>query len=255
MSSGVDRSCSVDLDGLHHLPQYLHFFTSKSSLILLHSSSCACLRRNDHGGHCVRRRCAVHISAAMLPRSPVRSIREPVTHSSAVGESQKGPQARPERHPADRDKCIMAPTHPMVSPEAVSYLREHSDHEGDLQPTLTPANTATSFRPFDTDSGSEYSERDTACEDQDLSLPTRQARSSSTPASGPRKGILQSPRPRSPSAGDVKTDKQKRAHFDEHLLELDAAIRRVATDPSHLHSTTPSGLHSQGAAAEVLPRA
>ncbi|PPJ54482.1 hypothetical protein CBER1_02523 [Cercospora berteroae] len=99
----------------------------------------------------------------------------------------------------------MAPTHPVVSPEAPLYPREHLDHEGDLQPTSTPANTVTSLRPFDTDSGSEYSEPDAACEDQDLPLPTRQARSSSTPASGPRKGILQSPRPRSPSAGDSST--------------------------------------------------
>ncbi|WPA98485.1 uncharacterized protein RHO25_003097 [Cercospora beticola] len=191
----------------------------------------------------------------MLHRSPIRSIREPTTHSPTVGERQKRPQARQERHPADRDECIMAPTHPVVSPEATPYLREHFDHEGDLQPTLAPANTVTSFQGFDTDSGSEYSEPNTACEDQGLSLPTRQARSSSTPASGPRKGILQSPRPRTSSAGDARTDKQKRAHFDEHLLELDAAIRRAATDPSDLHSTSPSGLHSQGGAAEALPRA
>ncbi|KAF2210266.1 hypothetical protein CERZMDRAFT_106875 [Cercospora zeae-maydis SCOH1-5] len=187
----------------------------------------------------------------MLPHSIVDPFRGPTTESQTVGARQQEPQARQERHSADRNKCIMAATEPVVPSQATSYQREHLDSKIRLQPALTPVNTIRSNSSLATDTVSEYSETKSACEDQSIVLHTRQVSPSSTPAKGPSKGILQLPRPRSPSAGGGRTDKQKRAHFDEHLLDLDAAIRRVATDPSHLHSASPDSLHWQAFAPQT----
>ncbi|KAM3421517.1 hypothetical protein BST61_g1906 [Cercospora zeina] len=113
----------------------------------------------------------------MHPRPIAHPFRGPTTEPQAVGEGQQDTQARQERHPADRDKCIMAATKPVVSSQATSYQREHLDSEVGLQPTLTPVNTMRSNPSLDADSGSEYSETVSAYEDQSVVLHTRRAAS------------------------------------------------------------------------------
>lgn len=130
------------------------------------------------------------------------------------------------------------------------------DLAADFQPTMTPANTYTSVGASEIDSESDHSGSSSASETVATTSQAGQLRSTSDSPGQPRGTLLQ-PRSASPPLEDSRTEKQKKkmARFDEHSLEVDSAIRRIATDPSHLHSISPSNRHRQKTTAQPMPRA
>ena len=124
-----------------------------------------------------------------------------------------------------------------------------------VRPTMTPANTYKSAKRSESDSESDYSGGSSISE-APAATPPGQLEPTTMSADEPQ-DIVQQAKPASPPLEDSRTRQQKKkvAHFDDRLLEDDAAIRRIATDPSHLHSISPSNRYKQKTTTQSRPRA